>query len=228
MTEPTVYTCDYCLKDFKQLHRFEQHRCKQMIRAEQMRTPTGLAGLGYFQEWMRIKRKCKADGKMFEVSKHFEQFINFTTFVQQVGLSEPKYFISWCAKRDFTPDMWTSSEVYGLYLEHLDALDSTDVDARLKSSQRMLTKLANALDCDIEDVFNKLHPSDITLLLQTRKLSPWILLRSKKFMNFLGNCSEEEQQVIENLIRPEYWQKRIKQDKAAVEKAVKLVKELNL
>lgn len=228
MSDATVYTCNYCLKEFKLLNRFEQHKCKQMIRAEQIQTNQGLTALSYFQDWMRHHRKVKADSKMFEVSKHFDQFMAFVAFAQQVNLAEPRYFIQWCVKRKYTPDMWTSSEVYGLYLEHLDALDSTDVDARLKSSERMFLKLAKAFDCNVDEVFEKLHPSDITLLIQTRKITPWILLRSKKFMMFLNSCSDEEQQIISNLIRPEYWQKRIKQDKQAVEKASQLVKELNL
>lgn len=228
MNDSTELVCKHCLKEFKTQAKFEQHKCKQMKRVEDAATPTGIAAFEYFREWMGAQRRTRPTHSMFLHSRHFQQFLDFVEFAQTIHLTEPKCFIHWCVKRKYTPDMWCTSEIYGRYLEYLDALDETDVNRRLESSAKMLIKLAKTLDCEVPDVFEHIHPNDIALLIQTRKISPWLLLRSAKFKKFLLGCSEEEQQVITNLVRPEYWATRMQQNRAAVQFATQVAQTLQL
>jgi hypothetical protein len=93
---------------------------------------------------------------------------------------------------------------------------------------KTLSKIADDLDCDISEVFNVAHPADILERIRSRKLSPWILLRSVKFRAMLERISDEERKLFEQLIRPSYWSAKFQLNPNVVKKMSAYVKEMNL
>ena len=129
-------------------------------------------------------------------------------------------------EKSVQPTMWTHDSMYALYLEYLDRNTSPTKQANM--TMKTLSKIADAADCDISEIFGVIHPMELLELIRERKLSPWMLLRSIKFRAMLETISDEERGVFEQLIRPNYWSAKFELNPKIVKKMTEYVKELGL
>ena len=114
------FTCTFCNKGFVLEQRYLAHKCEQMERAEQIRTPLGQAALSYYQLWFKQQRKMIPTLSSFLESRYYKTFIKFAEFFQYVKLPMPHVFINLMITKKFQPSMWCMDEVYSLYLNYLD------------------------------------------------------------------------------------------------------------
>ena len=92
-----------------------------------------------------------------------------------------------------------------------------------------LFDIAEIGDCEVNEVFEMMTPSEVIQLLRERQLTPWLLLNSKKFMNFyISKVSSEERLIMESIIRPAYWAEKFEKYPKVVETMRLYVLELNL
>jgi hypothetical protein len=222
----SIYECAYCETTFKTESRFMQHRCKEMIKAEEFKTITGQNAWSFYQKWMLAQHKTVSNPASFMKSRHYNAFIKFASFVKKIGLADVDVFIQMMKDKSIQPTLWTNDQMYSLYLEYMDRNTTPTKQANL--TMKTLSKIADDLDCDISEVFNVAHPTDILETIRSRKLSPWILLRSVKFRAMLERISDEERNLFEHLIRPSYWSAKFQLNPDIVKKMSAYVKEMNL
>lgn len=219
--------CKHCHKTFVRERSFLEHKCTQMRRLEELNTPIGQAAWMYYQTWFVKMKKIPPRGDTFITSKFFRTFNNFATFVRKVNLPTPDKFIWLMVEKKFPPTMWMLDETYVLYLDFLE--HKTPPMEQVRISINTLFAHADQYSVDVEDVFKVLHPSEIITMLRGRRLSPWLLLNSKKFKTlFIEKFSTEQQQILETLIQLESWSNRLTADLELTENIKRCVRELNL
>jgi len=223
------YQCHYCHKRFQREQYFIRHKCKMMEREEKLRTSLGQSAWRYYQEWMRLQHKRVPDDRAFLKSNYYLSMNRFAEFVKKLSLPSPDIFIKLMVNKDYPPALWTRDDVYAQYMEHLDR--SVPPIQLAKLPARTLDTLADILNCDISEVFNYLTPSEVIELIKQRKLTPWILLRSKKFLSFLVKTKKEHKEqfiILESIIRPRYWKHQFAEKSKTVETMDKIVDGLDL
>lgn len=227
MAKARNYDCNFCGHKFVYEERFLKHRCKQMIRSEEFQTPIGQAAWLFYQEWMKVHRRRVPKSSAFLHSKFYSAFIQFATFVKSVHLPDPNTFIRVMRDKDISPVLWKHDKVYALYLEFLDRNGNPNKQAEI--TIQTLFDLADENDCNVSELFDVLTPNEIIQLLRQRRLSPWILLNSKKFLNFyINDAKPEERIIIESIIRPQYWTEKFQKHPNDQALMKKFVSELNL
>jgi len=221
------FQCKYCHSKFVHEERYLKHRCKHMVRAEEIQTQTGQAAWLYYQKWMKAYRRMVPPIESFMVSKYYQSFIRFTKQAQRLHLPDIDAFILLMKEKDISPTMWTNDQVYSIYLEYLDRRAAPSNQAKITINT--LFKIADAAECDVGEVFDVLEPNEVIELLRERRLSPWLLLFSGKFKQLLINKTTTEQRIImETIIRPKYWTEKFKKHTSDVELMKKYVEELGL
>lgn len=221
------FGCKHCGKTFVLESRYLAHRCKQMSREQEFQSPMGQAAWGYYQTWLRTMKRMPPPPKSFLTSKYYRTFINFAQFVNKVDLPRPEKFIWFMVEKSFQPTMWMSDDVYVLYLEFLDYKVSPLEQAKL--SVETLLNIADKNDIDVSKVFDVMHPQDLIHLIRTRKLSPWLLLNSKKFKQYYaGKITSEQRIMLETMVRPEYWGKKFAEHTKEIEIIKRYVAEMNV
>jgi hypothetical protein len=224
---PPRYQCKYCSKLFVRENMFLQHKCKDMIRAEELQTPIGQAALNYYVMWMKTYNRIVKRPESFAHSKYYRTFIEFAKFVKSVKLPDVEKFLWLMKEKDLPPSLWKTDEVYSLYIEFLD--NQLSPLKKVKISIDSLVTKASALDVDISDIFSAISINEILHMLRTRQLSPWLLLESKKFKEkYKREATEEQKILLETFIRPDYWIEKRKNNPKIVEKIRKIVSELNI
>ena len=199
-----------------------------MVREEQFKSPAGQAAWNYYKTWMKLKHKSMVTSAVaFKNSKYFTAFYNFSDFVKKAHLPDVKVFIDLMVRTNVDPNYWSSDAAYRRYLEHVTRkLPAKDL-ARI--TIKTLFDIADAAEVDVSKVFDVLTPNEVIQLLHQRRLSPWILLNSKKFADFfINHTSTEEKVIMETIVNPDYWKDRFKKQPKDVKMVQKYVAELGL
>lgn len=228
LTPQAKYTCKACHTVFVREDRFLAHMCKQMKREEEFKSPLGQTAWHYYTLWLRqMKRMPPQSGTSFMSSKFFRTFMNFAEFAKNVDLPRVEKFIWFMVHKDFQPTMWMSDPVYTMYIEFLDRQVPPLEQASL--SIKTFLKYAEKHEVDVSQVFTKMTPGDLIHMVRSRRVSPWLLLCTKKLRTFLVEKTNAEQQIIlNNLIRPEYWAEKMEEHPDAVKTIRMLVAEMDI
>lgn len=197
-----------------------------MKRHKEFQTPIGQAAWIFYQKWLRQKKRQVPKAETFLQSRFYKPLIRFAHFVKRVNLPDIDTFIWMMVDMDVPPVLWNNDEYYTKYLEFLDR--RADPYKRAQTTVDTLFCIADAAECDVGEAFSMLTGPELVQLLRERRLSPWILLNSKKFKQFLGSASSEEMMIIQAIIRPQYWKERFEKYPEVVTNMKKYVNELDL
>ena len=130
-------------------------------------------------------------------------------------------------EKDISPTIWTNDQVYAMYLEFLDR--QCDPHQMAQITINTLFEVCEAAECDVSELFDVLTANEVIHLLRQRRLSPWVLLLSPRFVEFYGKkVSSEERMAIESIIRPSYWKTKFSKNPDTVKQMRKYVAELGL
>jgi hypothetical protein len=198
-----------------------------MLRDEEIRTPLGQAAWSYYQKWMKSQRKAVHSIESFLTSKYYTTFIKFAQFAQKVGLPDTDAFIWYMTEKEIQPVIWVNDKIYESYINFVDT--KSDPYQQAKKTFDFMFKIADEFECDISDIFNYLDANDVIQMLHRRQMSPWILLHSPKFKQFLINkVTDSERIIMESIIRPDYWGEKKTKNPEIVAYMKKFVRELDL
>jgi len=175
-----------------------------MKREAELKTPNGQTAWHYYSLWLRQMKRMPPPASTFLSSKFFRTFINFVKFTKSVDLPKPEKFIWLMVQKNYPPTMWMNDDVYVMYIEFIDR-QFTPIE-QAKISVETLCAIADKHEIALEDVFTVIKGHDIIQMLRTRRLSPWLLLNSRKFRDlYLNDLTTEQRIIIDQLVRPEYW-----------------------
>ncbi len=204
------YQCDYCHGRFKSETRFMKHHCKEMKRDEEFRSLEGQAAHLFYKSWMKYKHHTTTTHPhAFRHSRYFTVFLKFVDFVGRSHLPDTEAFIKLMVKHKIEPNLWTDDRAYGKYLEWVTRVMATE--KLIEITVKTMFDIADVAHVGVKDILDNITPNELIQLLHQRRISPWILLNSKKFADFFRDKTTSEERVImESIINPEYWMKRFK------------------
>lgn len=205
---PKGYTCDFCGTVIKREANFLKHRCKEMIRHEQLQSPKGNSAYRFYSYWLSKKARGRHNITTFGQSKYFNAFYKFVTWSKKVRIPDREQYIRYMVMKDYPPSMWTENDVYVEFLDWIDRKWSADDHFRY--TYMTLRKIAEVAECDISEALLQLHPNEVLVYVKARKLSPWVLLKMNSFKQLFKNLTAEQRVHFEQVIRPIHWSKILK------------------
>jgi hypothetical protein len=222
-----MFTCPYCLKEYKSEARFIAHKCKEKERHEYVKTVNGRIAFSIYEQWMFIKYKKHPTIDQFLQTRYFKSFQRFAVFIRNIkGLADTELFLTMVSVNNLDPTLWCEGIVFKKYLNYL--AEHTSPAEKIEQAIITLEKLSKQYNCELCDVFNYVTPYTINKLIYEQKLSPWILLNSSKFLAFLAGCDDEQEKFITDLIDEKVWVKKFTDNPKQVKIIRKCIKELGL
>lgn len=219
--------CTYCKKNFTYERSFMTHVCKGKQKLEQLQSLTGQIAYGAYCGWMKAKRFSIPKIETFGTSIHFNAFYRFAQYAQQLGLNAD-YFVNTIMKvaSDIPPSLWTSPEVYSLYLEQYDKLNNPY--DQFVDSIEYLNRQAEILNCSPAEVPYKLGFNRFLEAIRTKKMSPWLMFMSKKIMKYISTLDEAEIKLIDSSIVCSAWNVRLAKNQELQKEFQEITLELGL
>lgn len=207
---PESFECVHCHRTYVREGAYIAHKCPIRVRLEEMRSPLGQAAYMFYAKWMHANRRSIPEQATFMTSKYYEPFIRFAKFNKVLQLPSTDLYVQVMMLKNLTPELWTDDRAYSIYLEHMEFHIDPKVSVKITSDE--LEKLSKEYECEISDVFTQCNPNEIIQKIRERKLSPWILLKSQKFGQFIGTLSSEQLAIVETLIDSSFWKMKFKKD----------------
>lgn len=227
MIKEANFKCNHCGHSFVYEDRLLRHRCKQMVRKEEFQTPLGQAAWQHFQVWMKASHKFVQPAKSFLHSKFYGAFMRFAKFCKDARIPDPELYILFMIKLDIPPTMFTNNQIYAAFIEEMDRNVPPIKNAKI--TIETLFNTAEDMGCGVDEVFDKIDPNDFLQLLIQRKISPWFLAKSPKFSKmYHSRMSKEQRMVLETIIIPKIWTKKLQDNPEDVKKIEQFVKALGL
>lgn len=227
---PNLHQCDYCSATFVNEKNLLKHSCKYKERFEYItKKKKGVAMYSKYLYWLKKSGKSikYVDEHTFIHSTQYNYFDRFLTFCSEKGIPDINLYIERMIKKDIIPQHWTRDDVLEHFLEYYDC----DISPKIHISKSVDTilRLSDALECETSDIFNELDNKTILILLQSRKLSPWLLLNSAKFKEYLvKSASAKERDYIQRHINPAKWKKILDKNSKLLSDIRVILKEFGL
>jgi len=222
------FKCAYCDARYIQEKAFLKHTCREKTRSDEFKTIAGQLAWSCYQLWFKVSKRFEPTPDIFLESPMYNHFMHFAHFAKRVQVADvPSYVKIMVKENNIPPSMWTLPDAHAIYLNKLDRLISPlrMVDISIDT----LFDLADDYGVPVSDIFNVVKPNEIIILIQRRKLSPWLLLKSKKFVDFYANATAADEKIImKTLVKFQFWHAKFLKHKKEVEQIKTIVSELNL
>lgn len=220
-------SCEYCLKNFTNDKKFELHSCKEKERAEYVKTIEGTKAYNIFKEWIRLRHYSNDNINTFLNSKYFTSFKRFVEFIRKKDIVSVDIYMEFVVNKGLSPNTWHDDLVFDAFIKYLD--NEKPMNSVIIGLQT-LNKYATKFNCKIDRVLYKLYPNEYINLLQKRQLTPWLLLNTKGFLDYLSitKFTKEQIIIINSLIPDDIWIDKLNNNPIIVDKILVYTKQLNL
>jgi len=198
--QKTIWHCEYCERPFATESGFMKHECRGKAKIDELRGVVGQTAYAYYCEWMKLNRRTVPPIETFASSTRYPSFIRFAKWVKAVRLPQPNDFIRAMVENgNVPPPLWCRDNAYALYLQCYDKVVPPTI--QFLNSYEVISDLALELHVDIDDIFEEIGATEILILIEKRKLSPWFLIASGVFRNWLTTQLQEDQDKLEGALQ---------------------------
>lgn len=195
-TRKVKWTCEFCAHDFASERIFMKHYCKERLRLEELRGPIGTAAYAYYSDWMRLNKRSVPPIETFGSSSYYNAFVRFATQVHRIKMPNPSGFVKAMVENgNVQPSLWCRDNVYAMYLQGYDKIVSPT--KQFLESVDLISEYANEQSIRRAQVFEVMGVDKILELVQKRKLSPWFLVSSSAFRDFMKSRNEVDADRLE-------------------------------
>ena len=223
------YNCEYCGAGFTKEKTLAVHMCEKKRRYLQKDERRVRYGLYAFQRFYKLSAGAKADKTYDEFcsSPYYNAFVKFGSFVNNVKPLYPEKYIDYVVTSGVKLDHWARDEMYEQYA--LQFILKEDVTTALERSIMTMMEWAEENPpAPWNHYFDHISLNRAVWHIKDGKISPWLLLNSKRGKEMLSKFNDEQLALVYHVINPEHWAIRFKRQPNDVQLVKDVAKESNL
>lgn len=222
-----MFECSYCDAKFLTEKRFNSHKCRNKDRALELESPQGMSAFKYYLAWFKYRHLKEPSKDTFINSKYYNALFSFVKYAKKMGIPDTNIYIQFMSRENILPSHWYNDDIYKFFIDYFDNDCDPQIHARV--TLKSMDRLANHFQCKICEVFDHLRGADVIKLVQSRNLSPWILLFSKRFAEYLeSETTTEEQKLIEQAVSLSKWKIILEAKRNHIPEIREYIAQLNL
>ena len=203
-------TCTYCGKFFTHERTLQVHVCEPKRRHLQKNEKWVQNGFMVFQRFYEIHQH-NVKPKTYEEfckSAYYNAFVKFGRFIMHITPLYPEKYIDYVILSKVKLDFWARDDLYEAYL--VDTLKAEPVEAALRRSIATMMDWAQEQHAQWSDYFRLVNTPRAVHHIQQGKISPWLLLGCSAGKKMLNLFTDEQLQMIQRYINPEFWSNKFK------------------
>ena len=222
------FKCGYCSKEFAREKTLAVHVCEQKRRYMSKNEKHVQLAMLTYQRFYEISQKTSAKKTFddFASSPYYNAFVKFGSFLSNTAPIYPERFIDFVIKSGVKLDHWCRDELYDTYISELIKIEPAE--GAIQRTVQTMMDWADANNAPWNHYFSYANLNRITHHIKEGKISPWVILNSKSGKDMLQKMNDEQLEIVEPFIDPQFWLKRFKKLPADVELVKDLVKEAEI
>jgi hypothetical protein len=220
------YECQFCNKLFKREAAFIKHYCNERRKHDELTNINGQIGFFLYERWVLIRHSRKVDIEDFKASRFFNAFVKFAKYYKSIkGLADIDQFLRLMISKNIQPSNWVTDRVISYYL---DVVDTAPPIHKINETCKYIIKLSEAYDCSTSEIYKHIDFYVMIDFIKMHKLSPWILLHSRKFIVWVRHLDDEQQLIIDAVVDSSKWKHTFSADRQHTILAKRCCEELDI
>lgn len=221
-----LYSCKHCGRKFMKEQPFMKHECQQMLRSREVQTVVGQQAYALYKVWLEKQRRKSPPPETFTSSTFYTGFYKFAQFTRATGINNPELYVDLMVKEGLSPTLWRGDEAYRIYIEHVDK--KLDPYKQAEATLKVLDDIALQKQLPLADVFNSLKFGEVLSLVSKKHISPWLLLCSNKFKDWVKALDKSDQELLMMNMGWHYWRDALAKHPDVVKDMQAIVADLGL
>jgi hypothetical protein len=204
------------------------HVCEQKRRFIAKDTKAAVVGYQTFNKFFQLTqgRGQNKTHDEFARSPYYNAFVKFGSFVSNINPLYPEKFIDYVVRSGVKLDHWCREELYEKYV--LNLIHTESVETALERSVSHMTSWAVENKSVWNHYFKYVSTNRAVYDIKDGKVSPWLVLNSPSGKEMLAGFRDDQLAAISNIIDPQIWVKKFKNQKFDLELVKQVVKEAKL
>ena len=197
-----TFKCEYCKKSFQRESTLLAHSCEKKRRWQQKDNQDVLVGFASYDLFYRIEMQSKPkEYKDFVDGQYYTAFVKFGAYCINTRVIDQEQFTRWLIKNKVKLKDWPTDKMYLLFVQD---------HCKRESVERALERFVeHAMQTDYFETFwETANGYLIANWVEVGKISPWIIISSKRAESAIENMSDECVNRIANCIDAGYWSKK--------------------
>jgi hypothetical protein len=197
-----TFKCEYCKKSFQKEGTLMAHSCEKKRRWQAKDNQDVLVGFGSYDLFYRIEMQSKPrEYKDFVDSQYYTAFVKYGNYCINTRVIDQEQFTRWLIKNKVKLKDWPTDKMYLLFVQD---------HCKRESVERALERFVqHASTTDYFDTFWESASGYIIAdWVEMGKISPWIIISSKRAERAIGAMPNECVNRIANCIDADYWAKK--------------------
>jgi hypothetical protein len=204
------FKCGYCKKSFKREKSLLSHMCTKKQRMNDADTSQSRIGFVCYERFMRscsaANRNKQYTFEEFINSNLYMEFIKFSRFTIERDVISPIDYLDFLIKKGTASKYWKSERSYQAYLKLY--LGKEPIQKALERTFITMQEWADANGQEWDQFFELVNPIELTHIIRSGNLSPWVLYLSEAAGRAMDKLSSEQGEMIADVIDPQLWHKR--------------------
>jgi hypothetical protein len=222
------YSCQFCGNKYTQEKTLAVHICEQKRRY--IAKDEKHVNIGYiaFNKFFQLTQKL-GQNKTYEEfarSPYYNAFVKFGSFVNNTNPLYPEKFIDYVIRSGVKLDHWCRDSLYETYVINL--IHTESVETALERSVAHMQSWANDNNSLWNHYFKYVSTNRSVFDIKDGKVSPWLVLNCASGKEMLANFRDDQLSAIGNIIDPQIWVKKFKNQKFDLDLVRQIVKESSL
>ena len=204
------YTCKYCGRQFTREKTLAVHLCEPKRRMQQQHEKWVQVGYATYQRFYSLTQG-NGDEKTYEhfaKSAYYNAFVKFGKHLLNINPVRPDLFIDYVIKKQIKLDWWCKDKVYQDFLAHQILFE--DAQAGMERTIKTMRDWAEQEGAEFNHFFEYVNLNRAVHMIQTGKISPWVLFSCKTGKKLLNELNDEQIKIISDTINPAHWKARFK------------------
>ncbi len=214
MTKVKKYPCGHCRKEFSNERTLSAHMCVNKRRYLDKDSVASRMGLELFRRFYELNTATKNAKTIDEFiqSRYYSSFIKFARYLMDLRPVDQARFVDFVFQNGVKDKDWCKDRIYEAYI--LDLLQKEPAERGIERSIQTMQSWAESTGHTYNEFFKYVSPSEATLQIRMGKISPWVLYLSETADHMWKRMSDEQVEIISNVIDPKIWKAKfqIKKD----------------
>ena len=197
-----TFKCEYCKKSFQREGTLLAHSCEKKRRWQSKDNQDVLVGFSSYDLFYRIEMQSKPrEYKDFVDSQYYTAFVKYGNYCINTRVIDQEQFTRWLIKNKVKLKDWPTDKMYLLFVQD---------HCKRESVERALERFVqHASTTQYFDTFWESASGYIIAdWVEMGKISPWIIISSKRAEHAIGAMPNECVNRIANCIDADYWAKK--------------------
>ena len=179
-----AWHCEFCVRDFQTERGLMDHRCLAREKLDLLKSPVGQAAYTWYSEWMKLQKRSVPPPETFLNSRQFNHMVKFAEWVDKISVPIPTQFIRLMVESGTQPVLWCRDSTYAMYLEWYDGAYPPEQQL-IDSLDFIKREWLEHEDLESGNPFDMWNGRELAALVRRRKISPWLLIASEKFLGWI-------------------------------------------